>query len=69
MGLGFTGALIIISAIREIIGNGTILNYHIVGEHYQPALLAVLPPGAFIILGLLVGAINLIKMNRGKNNA
>lgn len=69
MGIGFTGALVIISAIREIIGNGTILNFHIMGEHFKPALLAVLPPGAFIILGLLVGAINLIKMNRGKNNA
>ena len=69
MGFGFTGALIVFSAIRELIGNGTILNFHIMGEHYQPALLAILPPGAFIILGLILGVINLIKMNRGKNNA
>jgi len=69
MGLGFTGALVIISAIRELLGNGTFLNFHILGDGYQPALLAILPPGAFIILGSILGVINLIKMNRGKNNA
>jgi len=68
-GLGFTGALIIISAFRELIGNGTLLGFHLLGSGYQPAIMAILPPGAFIILGLVLGGINLIRMRGGKNNA
>ncbi len=68
MGLGFTGALIILAMIRELIGNGTILGFSVMGEGYQPALIAILPPGGFIILGLILGVINIIR-TRGKANA
>ncbi len=64
MGLGFAGALTILSAVRELIGNGTLLGYAVLGEGYQPALIAILPPGGFIILGLTLGVINLIKERR-----
>ncbi len=55
MGLGFTLAMLIIGAIRELIGNGTLLGYQILGDFYQPALIMILPPGAFILIGYLVG--------------
>lgn len=63
MGLGFTLALALLSAIREILGNGTIFNFRLFNE---PALIMGLPPGGFIALGCLLGAIKLIEMNRKK---
>ncbi|MBE7035172.1 MAG: electron transport complex subunit E [Ruminococcaceae bacterium] len=55
MGLGFTMALVLISAIRELLGNGTLLGYAVLGSGFQPATMLILPPGAFIVLGLLIG--------------
>ncbi len=69
IGLGFTGALTIISAIREILGNGTFLGMALFGEGFAPATILILPPGAFIVLGLLIGAINLIRAKNEKGGA
>ena len=69
IGLGFTAALTIISAIREILGNGTFLGVAIFGEGFAPATILILPPGAFIVLGLLIGAINLIRAKNEKGGA
>ncbi len=60
MGLGFTGALCIISAIREILGAGTIWGITLYGTHVQPATIMIMAPGGFIVLGLLIGTINFI---------
>ena len=55
MGLGFTLALSVIGAIRELIGNGTVFGATILSPaFYQPALLAILAPGGFITLGILM---------------
>lgn len=61
MGLGFTGALTLIGAIRELLGNGTLLGFSIFGTSYNPALIFILPPGAFLVLGSLIAVINMIK--------
>jgi electron transport complex protein RnfE len=58
MGIGFTLSLIVIGSIREIIGNGTIFNVPVFGSSYLPLLLMILPPGAFIVLGMLLGLMN-----------
>jgi electron transport complex protein RnfE len=58
MGFGFTLSLIMLGGIREIIGNGTIFNVSIFGDGYMPLLLMILPPGAFIVLGILLGLMN-----------
>ena len=55
MGLGFTIALSIISAIREILGAGTILGYSV--GITSPATIMLLPPGGFLTLGILLGII------------
>lgn len=68
MGIGFTIALLILSVIREIIGNGTILGIHILGNHYVPATMLVLPPGGFIVLGIVIGVMNIINKRRGIKN-
>lgn len=58
MGIGFTLALIIMSGIREIIGGGTLLGVPLFGPNYNPALVMVLPPGAFMVLAMLIGVMN-----------
>ncbi|MGC9336643.1 MAG: electron transport complex subunit RsxE [Candidatus Cloacimonadia bacterium] len=64
MGLGFTFALILIAAIREFLGTGGILNIPILPATYQPVVAAILPPGAFFTIGLLMGLINWIKRRK-----
>ncbi len=65
MGLGFTGALCIISAIREILGAGTIWGITLYGTHIQPASIMIMAPGGFIVLGLLVGIVNHFLQKKG----
>ncbi|MGN1097686.1 MAG: electron transport complex subunit RsxE [Clostridia bacterium] len=67
MGLGFTLALSIISAIREILGNGTILGFSL--GISTPATIMILPPGGFLTLGLILGVINIIREKRGKKKS
>lgn len=66
MGLGFTGALVLMGSFRELIGNGTIFGFNIMGASYEPMLLVVLAPGGFITFGLLLGIINSIADARKK---
>jgi len=58
MGIGFTLALVIISTFREILGNGTWLGMPVLGSTFQPVLLMILPPGAFLMIGFLIGFFN-----------
>jgi electron transport complex protein RnfE len=64
MGVGFTLGLFLLGAIREVLGNGTILGVVLFGEGFLPLLVMVLPPGAFITLGLLLGLMNKIEERR-----
>lgn len=64
MGTGFTLALFALGAVRELFGSGTLLGYAVFGSGYQPLILMILPPGAFIAMGLLLAAMNLIDANR-----
>ena len=66
MGLGFTGALTIIGAVREILGAGTFFGFSLFGEAFKPMTIMILPPGAFITLGLIVMVINIITEKRKK---
>ncbi|MBQ7950828.1 MAG: electron transport complex subunit E [Clostridia bacterium] len=65
MGLGFTAALVILSAIRELLGNGTLLGFPVLGSSYPPAIMMILPPGGFIVLGVVLGVINLMRTKGG----
>jgi len=59
MGVGFTLAMVAISVIREILGTGAILGFQIFGEGYNAPLIMILPAGAFVLIGYMVGAVNL----------
>jgi len=54
MGIGFTLIITVIGAIREVIGNGTLVGHQIMPAHYQPFLIFILPPGAFLVIGFLM---------------
>ncbi len=73
MGLGFTLVLVLLGAIRELLGSGTLMNnMHLLlgelarnwtlhlGENYRGFLLAILPPGAFLATGILIAGKNLL---------
>ena len=59
-GIGFTLALTIISIVRELLGNGTILGFDILGANFSPALIIILPPGGFLVLGFLIALVQYI---------
>ncbi|MDD5173320.1 MAG: electron transport complex subunit E [Candidatus Omnitrophota bacterium] len=63
MGLGFTWALVVISFIRESLGNGTVLGFYI-NRSFEPALFMILAPGALLTIGILIGAINYFMSKR-----
>lgn len=58
MGLGFTLALLLISFVRELFGNGTLMNFPILGQSFKPVLILIMAPGAFITMGLFLGFFN-----------
>jgi electron transport complex protein RnfE len=54
MSAGFVLALLILSTIREILGAGTFFGYQVMGAWFKPWIIMILPPGAFITLGILL---------------
>ena len=64
MGLGFTGALAIISGIREFFGAGTLFDIKIYAEIITPPSIIIMAPGGFIVLGMIVAVINYISSKR-----
>ncbi len=64
MGLGYTLALLILGGLREIIGAGSIFGYKLFSDAFQPALIFIMPPGAFILLGILIGIFNKVRNNK-----
>lgn len=69
MGCGFCLALVLIGAIRELLGNGTILGISVFGPAYKPALIMILPAGGFILIGYLVALFKMYNSYREKQNA
>lgn len=60
MGLGFTLAITIVAAIRELLGSGTVFGRQLMPPGYEPMAFAVSPAGGFVILGLALAAVNRI---------
>ncbi|MGA1847057.1 electron transport complex subunit RsxE [Deferribacter abyssi] len=68
IGLGFTLALFILGCVRELFGNGSILGINLFGESFSPAIVMILPPGAFIALGFLLFIINYLDEKNNKKS-
>ncbi|MDR0748114.1 MAG: electron transport complex subunit E [Tannerellaceae bacterium] len=60
MGLGFTLALTLLGAIRELLGTGKLFGLSVMPEEYG-SLIFVLAPGAFIALGFLIAIVNKLR--------
>ena len=60
-GIGFTLALTVIGAVRELLGNGSLFGFSLFGAHFTPILIFILPPGAFLTLGFLFAGFNKLK--------
>ncbi|MGY4876548.1 electron transport complex subunit E [Vreelandella aquamarina] len=78
MGLGFGGVLVVVGALREVLGQGTLLSdmdllFGTAASHWQLTLIEeyqflffLLPPGAFFVVGLLIALKNTIDQNAAK---
>ncbi|WP_424503956.1 RnfABCDGE type electron transport complex subunit E [Psychrilyobacter sp.] len=63
-GLGFTLALTVLGSIREVLGNGSFFGLQLTPPTFQPALIFILAPGAFITIGFIIAIQNFIKMKK-----
>ena len=67
MGLGFTVALVLLGAFREIIGAGQIFGYEVLSaKYYEPITIFILAPGAFFVLSMLTAIQNKVLINAAK---
>jgi electron transport complex protein RnfE len=64
VGTGFTMSLVVLGSLREILGNGTWFNMPVMWSAFQPFTFMVEAPGAFVCLGLMLGAMNAISGTR-----
>ena len=69
MGSGFALAMVVIGSIRELFGNGSIFGIKILGSWYHPALIMILPAGAFILIGYLVAGFKMYNEHMEKVRA
>lgn len=71
MGLGFTCSLTLIASVREILGAGSFAGIPLFGESFQPVSIMILPPGAFLTLGILLAVITAVskKIKQTKEGA
>jgi len=66
MGLGFIFVLVVLGSIREILGSTTLFNIQVLGDWFNPWMIMILPPGAFLTLGLLIGLGNWLNERKVK---
>lgn len=67
MSTGFVLALLVLSSIREILGSGTFLGNQVMGPWFKPWIIMILPAGAFITLGILLGIALFIESKTKRN--
>jgi len=67
MGLGFTVALVLIGAFRELLGAGTVFNIRLMPESYEPISIFVQAPGAFLVMAMLTALQNKFKLPSATN--
>lgn len=67
MGMGFLIGMVVLGAVRELLGSGAILGYDVLG--FKPLLFFILPSAGFFVVGLMMGFFNWIeeyyKVQRG----
>jgi electron transport complex protein RnfE len=69
MSLGYTISLLILSAVRELLGSGTLLGQRVLGAWFEPWVIMLLPPGAFLTLGILIAGAFFIEQRSRRRRA
>jgi len=64
MGSGFIIALTSLGAVREILGSRTLLGFQVLPDGFEPWLVMILPAGAFLTLGLMMGFLNFMVLRK-----
>lgn len=65
-GMGFTLAITVLGAVREVLGSGSLAGINLFPESFQPIGLFVQPAGAFIALGILIALFNVVRNKKEK---
>jgi len=66
MGLGFTFALVLLGTIREFLGSGSLMGIPVAGASFQPVLIMILPPGAFLTIGFVLAFFNWLESRKAQ---
>ncbi len=66
MGIGFTMSLTFLGGLRELFGTGHLFGHDVMWSSFQPFTFMVEAPGAFVCLGLILGAMNLLNIIQAK---
>jgi electron transport complex protein RnfE len=72
IGAGFTIALAILGIVREVLGSGSLLNYPLVSKDFIDVhgwVIMILPPGAFLTLGAVIGISNFVRERSSRGGA
>ena len=69
MGMGFTLALFCLGAVREVLGSGSLFGVDLFGPSFEPWVVIILPPGGFIMLGLILLVFNAVGERRARRLA
>lgn len=64
MGIGFTLVITAIGVIRELFGYGELLSVSVFPESYQNMMFMILPPGAFLVIGLYIAFLNTLSRRK-----
>ncbi len=67
MGAGFTVALVVLGAVRELFGSGSVFGLNLLGDAYPSAAIMIQPPGAFLALGILTAIFNVVILKKMKS--
>lgn len=68
-GVGFTGAIFCMGAIREVLGAGSFAGVPLFGPNFEPWVIMILPSGGFFVLGGLLLAVNAFNQRRKRRGA
>ena len=63
-GAGYALVLLVVGALRELLGEGALLGHHVMPHTYVPSLFLLGAPGAFLTLGLLIWIVKGLSMSR-----
>lgn len=68
MGLGYTIATTSLGILRELIGAGSLFGISLFGPNFEPAIMFIMPPGSFILLGIMMGIFNHLRRKKETSN-